>query len=127
MPARGRRPPVDRRALGARGEAAAAAHYEARGHTVLDRNWRVREGELDLVLLAPDGSVVFCEVKTRTSDRFGAAVEAVTATKQRRIRTLAARWLAEHPGVGTDVRFDVAAVRIVDPEPPEVEVVQAGF
>lgn len=127
MPARGRRPPVDRRELGVRGEAAAAAHYEADGHTVLDRNWRVREGELDLVLLAPDGCVVFCEVKTRTTDRFGAPVEAVTATKQRRIRTLAARWLAEHPGIGDGVRFDVAAVRIGEGAAPEVEVVQAGF
>lgn len=127
MAARGHRPPVDRRALGARGEAAAAQHYEQRGHVVLDRNWRVREGELDLVLLAPDGFVVFCEVKTRTTDRFGAPVEAVTASKQRRIRTLAARWLAEHPGVGEGLRFDVAAVRLVAGADPEIEVVQAGF
>ena len=128
MPARGRRATgADRRALGAAGEQAAADWYEASGHRVLDRNWRVREGELDLVVLAPDGAIVFCEVKTRTSDRFGAPVEAVTATKQRRIRTLAAQWLAAHPGVGRGIRFDVASVLVAPDAPLLVEVVQAGF
>jgi len=128
VPARGRRATgPDRRALGAAGEQAAARWYEAAGYEVIDRNWRVREGELDLVVLAPDGAVVFCEVKTRTSDRFGAPVEAVTATKQRRIRTLAAQWLAAHPGVGHGIRFDVAAVLAPPEGPAVVEVVQAGF
>jgi putative endonuclease len=128
VPARGRRTTAgDRRALGARGEQAAVDWYEAAGHRVLDRNWRVREGELDLVLLAPDGVVVFCEVKTRTSDRFGAPVEAVTTTKQRRVRTLAAQWLAAHPAVGGGVRFDVASVLVSREGTVEVEVVQAGF
>lgn len=128
MPARGRRTTGgDRRALGARGEQAAADWYVDAGYRILDRNWRVREGELDLVLLAPDASVVFCEVKTRSSDRFGAPVEAVTSTKQRRIRTLAAQWLAAHPGVGTGVRFDVASVLVVGDGAVEIDVVQAGF
>jgi putative endonuclease len=128
VPARGRRATgSDRRALGAAGEQAAADWYEAAGYRVLDRNWRVREGELDLVVLATDGAVVFCEVKTRTSDRFGAPVEAVTATKQRRIRTLAAQWLAAHPGVGHGIRFDVASVLVAPGAPLVVEVVQAGF
>lgn len=128
MPARGRRATgADRRALGARGEQAAADWYVDAGHTVVDRNWRVREGELDLVLLAPDGAVVFCEVKTRSSDRYGAPVEAVTTTKQRRIRTLAAQWLAANPGVGSGVRFDVASVLVVGEGAVEIDVVQAGF
>ncbi|MEY3362322.1 MAG: hypothetical protein RL531_2041 [Actinomycetota bacterium] len=128
MPARGRRAPgPDRRALGAAGEQAAADWYEAAGYRVLDRNWRVREGELDLVLLAADGAVVFCEVKTRTSVRFGAPVEAVTATKQRRVRTLAAQWLAANPGVGHGIRFDVASVLAAPDAPVVVEIVQAGF
>jgi putative endonuclease len=83
-----------RRALGASGEDAAAAWYEANGYEVVARNWRCRQGELDLV--ARRGrTFVFCEVKTRTTTAFGAPVEAVTRTKQARIRVLAARWLSE--------------------------------
>ena len=98
-----------RRALGANGEDAAAQWYEARGYRVLDRNWRTRDGELDLVV-AGSGVTVFCEVKTRTSNAFGAPVEAITAAKQRRLRVLAAQWLAAHPGHRGDIRFDVASV-----------------
>jgi len=98
-----------RQALGAAGEAQAARWYEARGYTVLARNWRSGRGELDLVL-GKDGVVVFCEVKTRTSDAFGAPVEAVTRTKQVRIRRLAAAWIDLAPTRPREVRFDVASV-----------------
>ena len=98
----------DRRALGTHGEELAAQWYEARGFVVLARNWRCSIGELDLVAAQP-GLVVFCEVKTRTTAVFGGAVAAVGVGKQRRIRRLAAEWLASHPG-RADVRFDVAAV-----------------
>jgi putative endonuclease len=105
--------PDPRRSLGAAGELAAARWYEARGWAVLDRNWRAREGELDLVL-GRDGTVVFCEVKTRRSHRFGAPVEAVTPRKQQRLRHLAASWLAQRRERGGsapgDLRFDVASV-----------------
>lgn len=113
-----------RRAVGADGEARAAAWYEAAGYSVLDRNWRCRDGELDLVV-ARKGELVFCEVKTRSSDRFGVPAEAVTRTKQRRLRVLAARFLAEHGGgggAGRSIRFDVAAVM-----GGTVEVIEAAF
>ena len=80
------------RALGARGEDAVARWYRGAGYQVLDRNWRCREGELDLIVARP-GELVFCEVKTRRGTAFGAPFEAVTNAKQRRIRTLALRWL----------------------------------
>jgi putative endonuclease len=83
-----------RRALGARGEEAVAAWYAANGYEVLARNWRCRDGELDLI--ARRGrDVIFCEVKTRSSTAFGVPAEAVTRTKQLRIRRLAAKWLKE--------------------------------
>ena len=86
-----------------------AAWYEANGYTVVARNWRCRQGELDLV--ARRGRViVFCEVKTRSSTAFGAPVEAVTRTKQARLRVLAARWLADSDVVAREIRFDVASV-----------------
>jgi putative endonuclease len=111
---RGRTPYKQR--LGAVGEERAAAWYLARGYEVVARNWRCRDGELDLVV-AGHGHVVFCEVKTRTSDRFGLPAEAVTARKQQRLRLLAARFLREEPqavaatATATALRFDVASVR----------------
>ena len=124
------RPPVDRRRLdlGARGEDLAAAWYTGRGYTVLGRNWRCREGELDLVV-ARERCVVFCEVKTRTGAGFGIPAEAVTAEKRRRLRRLAARWLGEQPPSGgfADVRFDVASVMLRAGAAAEVEVIEAAF
>jgi putative endonuclease len=81
------------------------------GYAIVARNWRCDIGELDLIVAAPDGVIVFCEVKARASDRYGAAASAVDARKQRKLRSLAARWLAEHPDARRPgVRFDVAAV-----------------
>jgi putative endonuclease len=98
------------RDLGRTGEALAADWYTARGYDVLARNWRCRAGELDLVV-ARGRFVVFCEVKSRTSDRFGSPAEAVTGDKQMRIRRLAARWIEEAaPGRPRAIRFDVACV-----------------
>lgn len=100
---------MDRRAVGAAGERAVAAWYAARGYVVVAQNWRVREGELDLVV-ADAATVVFCEVKTRRSAAFGLPAEAVTPTKQQRLRLLARAFLAANPARGRAVRFDVAAV-----------------
>jgi putative endonuclease len=127
----GARPPVDRRRLelGARGEDLAAAWYTSRGYTVLGRNWRCREGELDLVV-SRGGGVVFCEVKTRTGSGFGLPAEAVTAEKQRRLRRLATRWLAEQPPDGrgfAELRFDVACVTLRVGAAPDLEVIEAAF
>ena len=88
----------------------------------MDQNWRVRSGELDLVLFR-DGEIVFCEVKSRRSNRFGAAAEAVDRRKQLRIRSLAAQWLEASGRRGrVRVRFDVAAVTGI-----EVEVIEGAF
>ena len=120
-------PPDRRRVLGAAGEESVAHWYVAAGYRVLDRNWRCREGELDLVL-GRDATLVFCEVKTRRGDRFGAPIEAVTAGKQRRLRLLAMRWLSEHPGPRPrELRFDVASVLAPQDGPPTVEVVEGAF
>ena len=112
-----------RRALGTRGEDAAASWYTKQGYEVVARNWRCREGELDLIV-RHGRTYVFCEVKTRTTSMFGAPVEAVTRDKQMRIRRLAARWLEDGaPGPAKDIRFDVASVL----GPREVEVVEGAF
>jgi putative endonuclease len=114
-----------RRQLGTHGEDAVARWYEARGYTVASRNWRVREGELDLVLQRGQ-TLVFCEVKTRRGDAFGTPFEAVTVAKRRRLRTLAIRWLAEHRVRARELRFDVAAVRMHG-DVGQIEVIEAAF
>ncbi|GLW62609.1 hypothetical protein Arub01_08530 [Actinomadura rubrobrunea] len=97
---------TDNAALGRRGEHAAAAYLTRLGWTILDRNWRCPEGELDIV--AYDGRRhVVCEVKTRSTAAFGAPLEAITPDKAARLRRLAGRWAAEHRVRGADVRIDV--------------------
>lgn len=99
-------------ALGRYGENAAARHLTAAGLTVLDRNWRCREGELDIVAL--DGeTLAFCEVKTRSESGFQSPAEAVDGTKADRLARLAERWLSEHwkaPLPPGGVRIDLVSV-----------------
>jgi len=114
--------PSGRQALGGYGESRAAAWYAERNYEIVDRNWRVAGGEIDLVLRR-GRELVFCEVKTRLSDRFGSAAEAVTPAKQRRIRRLATVYLANlGPPRPSVIRFDVACVR-----GREVEVIEQAF
>lgn len=98
-----------RRRLGIAGEDMAAQWYVDAGYRVVARNWRCADGELDLVA-SGHGSVVFAEVKARTSTRFGVPAEAVGPRKQQRLRGLAARFLREHPGLVGRVRFDVVSI-----------------
>jgi putative endonuclease len=118
--------PDRRRALGDSGEDLVAIWYRERGYRVVDRNWRCRQGELDLVV-ARHRLVVFCEVKTRRGSAFGAPFEAVTFTKQRRLRGLAAQWLRAHPQGGADLRFDVASVYAPRGYAPEIQVIEGAF
>lgn len=104
-----RRPSLAAQARGRFGENEAARWYLRRGYQVVARNWRCRHGEIDLVLQRP-GVVVFCEVKARASAEFGGPQGAVNWQKQRRLRRLAATWLAEQRPGAVEVRFDVAAV-----------------
>ena len=108
--------------LGRRGEALAAAAYERQGYRVLARNWRDgRAGEIDLVL-AHGRQLVVCEVKTRSSTRFGVPAEAVDRRKQMRLRGLAAAFVQAHGLRPAGIRFDVAAV-LGD----QVDILQAAF
>lgn len=126
----------ERAALGRYGEGVAADHLIASGLTVLARNWRCREGEVDIVAL--DGDVlVMCEVKTRRGVGFGTPLDAVTPVKAARLRRLACRWLADQrAGVveGTaefaryaEVRFDVVSVLRPLSGPTVVEHLRGAF
>ncbi|VEG43171.1 TIGR00252 family protein [Mycolicibacterium flavescens] len=107
--------------IGALGEQLAVDHLRSSGLRVLERNWRCRYGELDVI--AVDDSVrtaVFVEVKTRTSDRFGGVEEAVTPQKVRRLRRLAGLWLAAQETGWPQVRIDVVRVRLGRSRTPEI-------
>lgn len=98
-----------RRAIGAYGEERAAQHLIALGMTVLERNWRCAEGEIDIVLR--DGStLVVCEVKTRTSEVAGTPHEAITDAKLARLKRLGERWAAEREIRPDGIRIDLVAV-----------------
>ncbi|GAB3322505.1 YraN family protein [Geodermatophilus aquaeductus] len=112
--------------LGSRGETIAAVYLTDAGLSVLDRNWRCRDGELDIV--AREGTaIVFCEVKTRRATGFGHPVEAVTPVKQRRLRLLAQRWLAAHDEHAPDLRFDVVGVLVRPAAPALVTHLRGAF
>lgn len=96
------------RILGERGEDTVAAWYLRAGYQILDRNWRCREGELDIVA-GDDQTIVFCEVKSRATDRFVDPALAVDRRKQQRLRRAALRWLELQPW-RRRLRFDVALV-----------------
>jgi putative endonuclease len=117
--------PGRNRAVGAQGEDLVASWYSASGYRVLARNWRCREGELDIVA-SKGRTLAICEVKARSGSLFGLPAEAVGRAKQARLRRLAARWLAENReragGHPWTVRFDVASVLA-----GEVDVIEGAF
>jgi putative endonuclease len=100
-----------RRALGAFGERLAAAHLEAKGYRILERNYRRREGEIDIVA-ARGGCLVFVEVRTRRGGEQGSAVESVSPAKGARLVALAEAYCQERPELPPDRRIDVVAVEL---------------
>ncbi|MCV7261390.1 YraN family protein [Mycobacterium shimoidei] len=116
---------LTRAELGALGEQLAAEHLGRLGLQILTRNWRCRYGELDLIAVDPAANtVVFVEVKTRTGDGFGGLAYAVTEQKVRRLRRLAAAWLASQDRRWAAIRIDVIGVRIGRRRTPEISHVQ---
>ena len=91
--------------LGRRGEQAAVEYLEQAGLRILDRNWRCAEGEIDIVA-AERQVLVICEVKTRSSTRYGSPLEAISRSKRARLRRLAIRWLVAHGVLFDEVRID---------------------
>ena len=113
----GPHPLAGRRALGAEGEQRAAEHLARQGYRIEGRN--VRAGGVELDLVARRGRLlVFVEVKTRRSRRFGAPELAVDFAKRARLVRGAAAWLHEHGGHGARVRFDVVACEVGPESPP---------
>ena len=113
-------------ALGETGEDLACAELERRGYAVLERRYRTRLGEIDIVAL--DGAaLVFVEVKTRRTARHGSPAEAVTPAKRRRLALMAADYLARRRPHACACRFDVVAVTIGADGSTVVRVIPSAF
>jgi putative endonuclease len=95
--------------LGRRAEMLAANHLEQLGFTLLARNARLGRLELDIIARR-GGLVVFCEVRSRSDDRFISPADTITPVKMRRLRQAATLWLREARLGGVEVRFDAACV-----------------
>ena len=98
-----------RSALGQSGEDVAEKLYRKLGFRILERNYRCKAGEIDLIARRGP-TLVFCEVKSRRTDRWGEPAEAVRYAKQARLRRLAAQWLSDRRPGSVDIRFDVVSV-----------------
>jgi putative endonuclease len=118
---------IDRRALGARAESAAADDLAAQGAQLLYRNYRRRLGELDLVALHRD-TLLVVEVRTRSSSAYGGAAASVDGLKRRRIVRAAQQLLQQRKDLARlPVRFDVAVVSELSAAKPRVEWIRGAF
>ena len=104
---------------GHRGEDLAVDFLFVKGYRILTRNWRIKAGEIDII--AQDGdTLVFCEVKSRSSTRFGTGAEAVDVRKQRKIAQVATLYLQRYRLSNQHCRFDV--IEILQPEQDQPQI-----
>lgn len=101
--------------LGKSGEALVAEYLSKKGYLIIDRNWRIKGGEIDLIASSADGVILFVEVKTRSSESFGHPLEAINSEKQARLMRLALAWLLANKKWNNPYRIDCAAVLMGDP------------
>ena len=99
-------------ALGLFGETRIAEFRAQQGDEIVERNWRVREGEIDLITLDKAGNFHFIEVKTRSSLSYGHPFEAISSAKLLRMQRLAMGWLVTHDCFGCEYTIDIASVLI---------------
>ena len=101
--------------LGARGEDAAVRALTSKGYEILERNWKCRYGEADIIALDGSGTIVFVEVKTRRSINAGLPEEAISKAKRRRYENIALEYLSHGDwDDGTPVRFDAICICVKD-------------
>ncbi|WP_457576406.1 YraN family protein [Desulfomarina sp.] len=118
---------TDRRIItGRAGEKEASRFLEKNGYTVLEKNYRRKFGEIDIIA-RKDDYLVFIEVKTRTGHSHGDPLEAVTDRKQRQISRVAQCYLSEKRLHDTAARFDVIAVNMTKNSTPEIELIVNAF
>lgn len=113
------------KSLGSEGESLAVAYLERQRYRIVERNFRCRGGEIDIV--ARDGkTIVFVEVKTRKDTQYGPPQLAVTPFKQRQISKAALTWLAKNRQLEASARFDVISI-MFSGEQPWIEHIPNAF
>lgn len=112
--------------LGTRGETAACGFLKEKGYEILEKNYKCKIGEID-VIARNRGRLVFIEIKTRTSTYFGTPQEAVHLQKQEKIFKVAQWYLKEKKLVKIPVAFDVVAVLWKEGQPPEISLIADAF
>jgi putative endonuclease len=114
-----------RQKFGQESESIAVSHLKKNGYKILERNYRSKLGEIDII--AKDkGTLVFVEVKAKRSDRFGNPKEAVTLKKQRKISQVALYYLNDTNQGRVKARFDVVAISSME-DRPSVEIIKNAF
>lgn len=116
---------MNTRRTGDRGERIALRYLAGKGYEVVERNYRTRYGEIDLIL-RDEETLVFVEVKLRRGTGYGGPLESVTPSKQEQIRAIAEQYLAEAEPEYEELRFDVIGV-LENPAAPEIEHVEHAF
>jgi putative endonuclease len=114
-----------RRKLGAFAEGLAASFLESLGYRVLERNWRCRLGEIDLICREAE-TLVFVEVRARRGTRFGTPEESLDGRKRRRLERLATAYVQSSSWLGA-WRIDVVTVRIANNAAPEIRHYPSAF
>ena len=109
MPPRDRGP--RRRRLGDFGERVAASHLESKGYEILERNYQVREGEIDIIASKGE-ELVFVEVRSKQGRSFGLPEESISGRKADHVRAAAAAYVQEHPEAPANQRIDVVVLEL---------------
>lgn len=117
----------DRARLGRWGERRCERYLRNKGLRTLARNYSCKVGELDLVMVAPDGTLVFVEVRTRADERFGPAEATVTPAKRARVARAARHFLAVHKIEDRPLRFDVVTLILGRQGPPLIRHYERAF
>lgn len=117
---------MERKTRGEQGETLAVNYLETHGYLILDRNVRLRRGEIDIIA-RKRGVLVFVEVKTRTSNRFGSPAESVTPTKAQSLIRAAREYLHPHGEREQEIRFDVVSILMPPGAAPEIELIENAF
>jgi putative endonuclease len=117
--------------LGATGEALAVNYLKRSGYKIIEQNFRVRAGEIDIIA-EQDGTLVFVEVKTRTDTRFGSPLESITASKKNHLSKVALEYMSRHDCHERPARFDVIGVQLDTIEPQSasdarIEIIKNAF
>jgi len=116
---------VTRKEIGRQGEDEAVRFLERHGYRILDRNYRSRLGEIDIVC-ENRNATVFVEVKSRTSGEFALPLASVGPKKQSKLRRLAEEYVISHRRESSEIRFDVLSI-VLGEGRPEIEHIPGAF